>query len=376
MRTLNLIKILEFYDVPQLFLAADKFGAKYICMMIQFDHEIGFQYLSVQISDERLDSFLSGRLDLRNLYLHPEVEDAFYKVVVRNQIIKADFFDREDITEQVLPEEGYFYEEDDDADNYELLQKTQRERYTIIRLGFIDHQNSHEIDSLCLSQALSAFQHMVTNCHQKLLGKQNEVQSNLRVTTFKAASFDVEFKSSSPVNLFGSSDLSDTIATIDSLMRANDEEEFKSILNRVRGRTVSSYKNFMKILEDNKLSIKYKWVSSIADNAIVSNSVSISRVSAIYGLLTRNEELSSEEVGFEGIFLASSVENGKWTMKADGVEKNISGESDTPSILSGVTIERRRYRIKCIETQIQNVATLKTDNKIKLISIEEINQQQ
>lgn len=373
MRTLNLIKILDFYDVPQLFLAVDKFGAKYICMMVQFDQDIGFQYLSVQISDERLDAFISGRLDLRYLYLHPEVEDAFYKVVVRNQIINAERFDQRNITERILPEEGYYYEEDDDADNYELIQKTLQERYTIIRLGFIDHQNSHEIDTECLSQALSAFQHMVTNCHQKLCGKQNAIQSNLKVTTFKAASFDVEFKSSSPVDLFGSSDLSDTFATIDSLMRTDDEEEFKSILDRVRGRTVSSYKNFMKILEDNKLSIKYKWVSSIVDNAVVSNSVSTSRVSAIYGLLTRNEELSSEEVAYEGVFLASSVENGKWTMNADGFDKNISGDSDSPSILSGVTIERKRYRIKCIEKIIQNVTTLKIENTIKIISIEEIN---
>lgn len=373
MRTLNLIKILEFYDVPQLFLAADKFGAKYICMMVRFDREIGFQYLSVQISDERLDAFISGRLDLRYLYLHPEVEDAFYKVVVRNQIINAERFDQRDITERILPEDGYYYEEDDDADNYELIQKTQQERFTIIRLGFIDHQNSHEIDTECLSQALSAFQHMVSNCHQKLRGKQNAIQSNLKVTTFKAASFDVEFKSSSPVDLFGCSDLSDTFATIDSLMRTDDEEEFKSILDRVRGRTVSSYKNFMKILEDNKLSIKYKWVSSIVDNAVVSNLVSTSRVSAIYGLLNRYEELSSEEVAYEGVFLASSVENGKWTMNADGFDKNISGDSETPSILSGVTIELKRYRIKCIEKIIQNVTTLKTENAIKIISIEEIN---
>lgn len=374
MRTLNLIKILEFYDVPQLFLASDKFGAKYICMMIRFDHEIGFQYLSLQISDERLDNFLSGRLDLRNLFVNPEVEDAYYKVVVRNQIIKAERFDRDDISEKILPEEGYYYEEDDDADNYELIQKTQRERYTIIRLGFIDQNNSHEIDSVCLSQALSAFQHMVTNCHKKLRGKQNTIQSNLRVTTFKAASFDVEFKSSSPVDLFGSSDLSDTIATIDSLMRAYDEEEFKSILDRVRGRTVGSYKNFMRILEENNLSVKYKWVSSIVDNAVISNSVSSSRVSAIYSLLTRHEELSSEEVVYEGVFLASSVENGKWTMRADGNEKPINGESDFPSLLSGVTIERKRYKIRCIETQNQNVATLKVENKILLVSIEEIHQ--
>lgn len=372
MRTLKLTKILEFYDVPQLFLATDQLNSNFICMMTEFVAGTGYIYFAVQVSERKLRDFLRGEEDLRQLYLCPEVDDAYFKVVVHNQIISAELFSSDDITESILPVEGYFYEEDEDAENYELIAKTQQERFTIIRLGFVDQRNSHEIDAECLAQAISAFQHTVTNCHQKLRGKHNAIEANLRVTTFRAASFDVEFKSSAPVDLFGGSELSDTFAKIDSLMQTNDEEEFKNILRSVQGRTVSNYKNFIKILEENNLAVKYKWVSSIADKSVASTFVPMERVSQIYELLTRNEELTAEEVEYVGVFLASSVENGKWSLRAEGVEKPINGDSDNFNLLSGVTIERKRYRIRCRETQAQNVATLKIENKMILLSIEEV----
>lgn len=372
MRTLRLTKILEYYDVPQLFLATDQLNSNFICMMTEFIAGTRYIYFAVQISNAKLRNFLLGKEDLRQMYLRPEVEDAYYRVVVHNQIISAESFSRDQITDSILPDDGYYYEEDEDAENYDLIAKTQQERFTIIRLGFVDQCNSHEIDTDCLAQAISAFQHTVSNCHQKLRGKQNALEAKLRVTTFKAASFDVEFKSSSPVDLFGGSELVGTFAKIDSLMRTCEEEEFKNILRSVQGRTVSNYKNFIKILEENSLAVKYKWVASIADKSVVSTTVPKERVSQIYELLTRNEELASEEVEYTGTFLASSVENGKWSLRADDVDKTINGESDNFNLLSGVTIERKHYKIRCRETQLQNVATLKTENKIILISIDEI----
>ena len=70
--------------------------------------------------------------------------------------------------------------------------------------------------------------------------------------------------------------------------------------------------------------------------------------------------------------MASSVENGKWSLKVEDVDKPINGESENFNLLSGVTIERKRYRIRCRETQAQNVATLKIENKTMLISVDEI----
>ncbi len=372
MRTLRLTKILEYYDVPQLFLATDQLNSNFICMMTEFIAGTGYIYFAVQLSETKLRNFLLGEEDLRQIYLHPEVDDAYFRVVVHNQIISAESFSRDSITESILPDDGYYYEEDEDAENYELIAKTQQEHFTIIRLGFVDQHNSHEIDTECLAQAISAFQHTVTSCHQKLRGRQKALEAKLSITTFAAASFDVEFKSSAPVDLFGGSELVDTFAKIDSLMRTSEEEDFKNILRSVQGRTVSNYKNFIKILEENSLAIKYKWVESIADKSVVSTAVPKERISQIYELLTRNEELASEEVEYTGVFLASSVENGKWSLRADDVDEPVNGESENFNLLSGVTIERKHYRIRCQETQIQNVATLKTENKTILLSVDEI----
>ena len=78
-------------------------------------------------------------------------------------------------------------------------------------------------------------------------------------------------------------------------------------------------------------------------------------------LLESNKELESEINKYDGIFLASSVENGKWTLKIEGDNpKNISGGSENKSILSGIIIEQQRYHITCRESIIQNVTTLKT----------------
>lgn len=138
-------------------------------MLTNFEVGTGYRYFAVQVSEERLRYFLLGEEDLRQLYLNPEVDDAYYQVIVHNQIITAEAFSRNLITEAILPNEGYFYEEDEDAENYELIEKTQRERFTIFRLGFVDQHNSHEIDTACLAQALSAFQHPVTNCHKNFV---------------------------------------------------------------------------------------------------------------------------------------------------------------------------------------------------------------
>lgn len=112
MRTLKLTKILEFYDAPQLFLASDKLKLNYICIMNEFTPGDGFVYLSVQISEEKLGDFLRGEIDLLDVYRQPEIDDAYFWVVVKNNEISAEPINKESITEDMLPDSGYFYEED------------------------------------------------------------------------------------------------------------------------------------------------------------------------------------------------------------------------------------------------------------------------
>lgn len=125
MRPLTLIHTLEFYDVPQIFVAADATGTNYLCTLYQNDAERGYLYLGVQISEPRLMAFLGGQLDLREAYIHPEVENALYVVTAQKDVLTATaVMQPQDISEDMLPEAGYFYDASDLANEVDAQTDT------------------------------------------------------------------------------------------------------------------------------------------------------------------------------------------------------------------------------------------------------------
>ena len=120
MRPLTLINTLEYYDVPQILVAADATGTNYLCTLYQNDEEEGYLYLGVQISEPRLMAFIGGQLDLRDAYIHPEVENALYVVTAKKEALTATtILQSQDLTENMLPEAGYFYDASDLTDETE-----------------------------------------------------------------------------------------------------------------------------------------------------------------------------------------------------------------------------------------------------------------
>lgn len=118
MRPLTLINTLEYYDVPQILVAADATGTNYLCTLYQNDAERGYIYLGVQISEPRLMAFVGGQLDLRDAYLYPEVENALYIVTAKQEVLTATtILQPQDLTEEMLPEAGYFFDASDLTDD-------------------------------------------------------------------------------------------------------------------------------------------------------------------------------------------------------------------------------------------------------------------
>ena len=79
---LRIDKILDFCDVPQLFVARDAFDTLYLCLL--YDDETVYRYTGIRISTRRLESFLAGKADLRLLYLQPENKHEYYDVVFQS----------------------------------------------------------------------------------------------------------------------------------------------------------------------------------------------------------------------------------------------------------------------------------------------------
>lgn len=131
MRSLTLIQTLEMYDVPQIIVATDAMGTHYLCTLFS-QTEKGYQYIGVQISEPRLMAFIGGQLDLRDAYLHPEADEAIWLVTMQHeQLVALRILSQEELTEEKLPEAGYYYDDSDlseepetSVDTYQLIVPT------------------------------------------------------------------------------------------------------------------------------------------------------------------------------------------------------------------------------------------------------------
>ena len=108
---LQIDRILDYYDMPQLFTARDVFDTLYLCLL--YADTPMCRYTAIRLSSQRLHSFLSGKTDLRDLFLHPETDNEYFDVVFDNGEYQIGHTLHTAITEDRLPEKGYKMNGDD-----------------------------------------------------------------------------------------------------------------------------------------------------------------------------------------------------------------------------------------------------------------------
>ncbi len=365
MRRLNLIRILEYYDVPQLFVAEDTIGMQYLCLLYNIEPDGELMFIGVAVSATKLNDFIKGHIDLKSMFKNPEMEEAIYSVYMKEDGIMAEHYTNL-LDESMLPEDDYFYN-DSLNENEEMIIRASTTNKPIIRLAFQTPQNYHDIDARCLSAALIHFQSLVDNSYKKLYKNETHSNSTLRVTTFMAASFDVEFVANENLDVFGQSKLGQTFDVINKLF-SNTSEEVVETLRNLKGYAANSYKNFLEVLLDNDMSINLKWVFSTLDNEVHQNNISRQKVQNLHEIIANNSNLGIEEVTFEGHFTAANTSNGKWVFQPK-IGKEIKGDSNNLSLLTGITLTEHSYTIVCQAQQLLNEATLKEKTQYTLVQL-------
>ena len=101
--------LLEFYDIPQLFIGKDKADTRFIC--ICYDDVGMYKYLAIKASFNKLNQFMAGEIDLRTLLLTPELTNEYFTVTFQHDEYEISPL-HGDIEENMLPAEGYFYSGD------------------------------------------------------------------------------------------------------------------------------------------------------------------------------------------------------------------------------------------------------------------------
>lgn len=358
---LRITRILDYYDVPQLFVAEDVIGTRYLCLLYDIESDGELKVIGVAVSSPKLNDFVKGHIDLLTMFTSPEMEGAIFQVQMKEEGIFAVQYSGH-LDDSMLPDEGYFFD-DSLNENEEMIARASKKNKPIIRLAFQTPQNNHDMDARCLSAALVHFQSLVDNSYKKLY-KEEYNNSTLRVTTFLAASFDVEFVADESLDMFGQSKLGQTFDVIKNLF-STMPEDVVATLRELKGFAANSYKNFLEVLIDNDLSINLKWVFSTIDSEVHQSKVEKVELRKLHDIVTNNSELGSEEIIFEGIF-TSANNNGKWSFQRfDGII--IKGDSADTSLMSGVTIIEKKYKIVCDAKTFLNETTLKEKIKYTLI---------
>ena len=102
---LTIDRILDFCDVPQLFIARDAFDTIYLCLL--YDDEPSCLYTAIRISNSRLQSFLSGEEDLRDLFANPETFAEYFDVEFHDGDYYFEPHQAASVGEERLPLSGY-----------------------------------------------------------------------------------------------------------------------------------------------------------------------------------------------------------------------------------------------------------------------------
>ena len=142
---LEITEILSFYELPQIVVARNVFGTQFLMLLESDETELGLQYLSVPVSNEKLNLFKGKKIDLLSIYTKPEV-DQYYLMYTKGDnefLIKQINFD--DITEDMLPLAGFYCEYNENpVEN--LVNKSIISGRISSSLAIVDAHNSYHIN--------------------------------------------------------------------------------------------------------------------------------------------------------------------------------------------------------------------------------------
>lgn len=357
-KILSIFKVLFYYDQPEIFLARDVFGINYICLAVEIEGDL--RYISVPISNSRLELLLKGEEDLRAVFENPEAREWYLIDKFASEMI-AEFWNVASVSDDYLPDPGFVFDESEIEDN-EIWREVVERNNTVIHLAVSDKYDSRSIEVSHLSDVIRLYQSVVENCYKKTIStfekgrrkKEYLDHRNYKLRAFDSSmsSFNIHLYSNSQSDLFGNTLIEYSLKVIDNIFIAIDtEESLLELLRKVKGHTLSSLDKMMKKIVESEINIKYKWMSPsrYGTQFLVIDKAKAQKISDI---LSRTSELVEEIVSLAGYFVQIDGERGTWRIYNREDDKEYAGESD-PSLLSGVTVITVDYQIRCIEKIVE-----------------------
>lgn len=372
MKAVRLMQVLLEYDYPQVFIARDAIGVRYICMVSDItDHEPTF--LCVPVSEHRAADLCSAKIDLRTIYEYPEINE-FYKAIPSDltqpfELTGADF---SIVPVSWLPDEGLVFDHSD-----EVLNKAQELNSTVAyaSLSMPESASEARIRTRKLSEFLAIYENVLKNLARftaKFSGRpipKGEDPSESHVFGFCKGSFTVQFRSAEVCDMLGENKA--LIAAFSKLNEfldiAADPDQAIRFLQSVKGHTASSLIGLLNFITENDCQLTNRWSTP----GMSRSSQGRIRVATAQNIIERcryREDLSLERVDLVGIVDSADVTARSWKILVDGVAHSGSVKEGSDINLAGIVLGNR-YIFRCEEKIEVILGTGREVKKISLLSI-------
>lgn len=376
-RKLHIDRILVFHDFPELFLAQDKSGLDYLCLLTELNAE-EYQYHCVSISKKRLYQYLNGKVDLREIFTNPELPEWWLTTDTSQKEFEITFYSNEVISENLLPETDCYFSEElqDDLIRHEVVEHNN----VIVHLSLSDQNNNQSIPIDDLGDFSKLYQALVENAYKKSILNSNIkekksfiIPTNYKLEAFAASpgSFNLHLVSRSNKDLFGTSIIEDGLRRIDDIISyTENEEELIESLRQIKGHAISNYRKLLEKIINRNITFKYKWHSP-SSPVIHTRTINQQYATRVKEILDLKNELVEEIKEFIGLVKQADVERGSWRITNEEDGKDYTGDSEG-HLLDGITLETVRYKFICEEIIEAMKVTEKEKTNYRLKSVEKI----
>lgn len=366
MRIVNHVQTLHYYDGPEVILAEDQLGSRYVCSLVSDSGE-DWEFLCVPASDGRIDAFRAGDVDLRDVLSQPETKEYFVTRAPSGKMtgMELELVNEGQVHPDWLPDAGFFLELI--GRERDTIEEEAQERNRAVihwRLKPPEAELSTKIAAATLSEALRIFQRLVRHAYRKSIRTLDaSTRANidiargqdLEVFSFSPGSFTVHMQSTLPADLFGKTEMSRALSMIDSVSEfADDADKAVGQLSQIGGHFASAYKGLLLFVQKNESPFEYEWAEPGMPEA-KRFGITSAQAKPLYEEITKRKELEKEVILLLGSFNKIDEKTRTWRIVSSDDNKEYSGESEVD--LAGITISTQTYRLRCEERLEEEVGT-------------------
>jgi hypothetical protein len=370
-------KILIFYDIPELFVAKDSVNTNYLCLKTS-ENEVP-SYVTVPLSERKLNLIQAGLIDLREAFRKSELGFWFMSNFIEKDRLVAEKTDWESVPEDLLPEEGFFFQKIEEEGSL-ILQESNEKYNTILHLSLTDTPGEESIKVESLADFIKSFQNLIKYTYKKEISQfkksareilDEPANYTLRAFASSPGSFKLHLESATRPNLFRENNIERALEKLDLLfIEYSNEDELVAVLKAFKGHSVTSLKRLFEIILRDSLQFDFKWTSQ-SDLRIRKHTINPIYATKVVELLKTKSDLSQEVKELIGYVHQADVDRGNWRIYNIEDEKEYSGTSEYVK-LDGITLETIKYRFICEEYLEEYKISGKEEKKYKLISFDPI----